>query len=76
MDVINLISKDLSFPDDPAVTAGGLDNSLAVAANGPRVYEFLREKQIMRLQQVQNYFSRLRKRFRREASWRRPPARQ
>ena len=43
MDVINLISKDLSFPDDPAVTAGGLDNSLAVAANGPRVHEFLRE---------------------------------
>ena len=43
MDVINLISKDLSFPDDPAVTAGGLDNSLAAAANGPRVHEFLRE---------------------------------
>ena len=42
MDVINLISKDLSFPEDPAVLAGGLDNSLAVAANGPRVHEFLR----------------------------------
>ena len=43
MDVINLISKDLSFPEDPAVLAGGLDNSLAVAANGPRVHEFLQE---------------------------------
>ena len=43
MDVINLISKDLSFPDDPAVLAGGLDHSLAVAANGPRVHEFLQE---------------------------------
>ncbi|WP_304008231.1 alpha-glucosidase [Rothia mucilaginosa] len=43
MDVINLISKDLSFPEDPAVLAGGLDNSLGVAANGPRVHEFLQE---------------------------------
>ena len=43
MDVINLISKDLSFPEDPAVLAGGLDNSLAAAANGPRVHEFLQE---------------------------------
>ena len=43
MDVINLISKDLSFPEDPAVLAGGLDNCLAVAANGPRVHEFLQE---------------------------------
>ena len=42
MDVINLISKDLSFPEDPAVLAGGLDNSLAVAANGPRVHESCR----------------------------------
>lgn len=43
MDVINLISKDLSFPEDPAALAGGLDNCLAVAANGPRVHEFLQE---------------------------------
>lgn len=43
MDVINLISKDQAYTDDPAVTAGSLDNSLAMAANGPRIHEFLNE---------------------------------
>ncbi|MEU4206846.1 glycoside hydrolase family 13 protein [Rothia terrae] len=43
MDVINLISKDQSYPDDLAVTAGSKDNSLIMAANGPRVHEFLHE---------------------------------
>ncbi len=43
MDVINLISKDQGFPDDPAVAAGSKENSLIMAANGPRVHEFLAE---------------------------------
>ncbi|MBM7051168.1 alpha-glucosidase [Rothia sp. ZJ1223] len=43
MDVINLISKDQSYPDDPAVAAGAKTDSLVMAANGPRVHEFLNE---------------------------------
>ncbi|MBZ8176618.1 alpha,alpha-phosphotrehalase [Corynebacterium poyangense] len=43
MDVINAISKDPEFPDDPRVTAGGRESSLYLIANGPRVHEFLRE---------------------------------
>lgn len=43
MDVINLISKDLTYPDDPAVAAGAKTDSLGMAANGPRVHEFLHE---------------------------------
>ncbi|MDO4898114.1 MAG: alpha-glucosidase [Rothia sp. (in: high G+C Gram-positive bacteria)] len=43
MDVINLISKDPAYPDDPAVAAGGKADSLGMAANGPRVHEYLAE---------------------------------
>ena len=41
MDVISLISNDLSFPDGP--TYGGLYGSFESCANGPRVHEFLQE---------------------------------
>lgn len=43
MDVINLISKDPAYPDDPAILAGSKEASLGIAANGPRVHEFLHE---------------------------------
>ncbi|WP_237220761.1 alpha-glucosidase [Rothia nasimurium] len=43
MDVINLISKDPSYPDDPQVAAGGGTDSITMAANGPRVHEYLAE---------------------------------
>ncbi|MFW0118362.1 glycoside hydrolase family 13 protein [Rothia sp. P5764] len=43
MDVINLISKDPAYPDDPAVAAGSKTDSLGMVANGPRVHEFLQE---------------------------------
>lgn len=43
MDVINLLSKDPSFADDPAVAAGSKESSLGVIANGPRIHEFLQE---------------------------------
>ena len=43
MDVINLISKDPAYPDDPAVAAGSHESALGMAANGPRVHEFLQE---------------------------------
>ncbi|WP_237208068.1 alpha-glucosidase [Rothia nasimurium] len=43
MDVINLISKDPAYPDDPQVAAGGGTDSITMAANGPRVHEYLAE---------------------------------
>ena len=43
MDVINLISKDMQFPDDPSVVFGKHSSSMEMVANGPRVHEFLRE---------------------------------
>lgn len=43
MDVINLISKDPSYPNDPEVEAGGHESALWMAANGPRVHEYLQE---------------------------------
>lgn len=43
MDVINLISKDQAYADDPAVAAGAKTDSLGMAANGPRIHEFLQE---------------------------------
>ncbi|PRQ12216.1 glucohydrolase [Corynebacterium sp. 13CS0277] len=43
MDVINVISKDPEFPDDPRVAAGGKESSLHMAARGPRVHEYLQE---------------------------------
>lgn len=43
MDVINLISKDMQFPDDPNVDFGKHSSSMEMVANGPRVHEFLRE---------------------------------
>lgn len=43
MDVINLISKDMQFPDDPSVDFGKHSSSMEMVANGPRVHEFLRE---------------------------------
>lgn len=43
MDVINLISKDQAYTDDPAVAAGAKTDSLGMAANGPRIHEFLQE---------------------------------
>ena len=43
MDVINLISKDPAYPNDPEVEAGGHESALWMAANGPRVHEYLQE---------------------------------
>lgn len=43
MDVINLISKDMQFPDDPSVDFSKHSSSMEMVANGPRVHEFLRE---------------------------------
>ncbi len=43
MDVINLISKNPAYPDDPQVAAGGGTDSIFFAANGPRVHEYLAE---------------------------------
>lgn len=43
MDVINLISKDQAYANDPAVAAGAKTDSLGMAANGPRIHEFLQE---------------------------------
>lgn len=43
MDVINLISKDPAYPDDPAILAGSKEASLGMAANGPRVHKYLHE---------------------------------
>ncbi|WP_449385237.1 glycoside hydrolase family 13 protein [Cellulomonas soli] len=40
MDVINLVSKDVSLPDVPA-GAGGLGDGSAHYANGPRIHEFV-----------------------------------
>ncbi|MFR6671253.1 MAG: glycoside hydrolase family 13 protein [Enterococcus avium] len=43
MDVINLISKDKSYPDDPLIKAGKRTTSLAMVANGTKVNEYLKE---------------------------------
>lgn len=43
MDVINLLSKPADYPDDPAVTAGSHESSIAFLVNGPRMHEFLQE---------------------------------
>ncbi len=41
LDVINLISKDQSFPDDTFATA--MDDGRKYYTDGPRIHEFLRE---------------------------------
>lgn len=43
MDVINLISKNQAFPDDPNVNYETHSTSIEEVANGPRVHEFLKE---------------------------------
>lgn len=43
MDVINLISKDSSFPNDPTVDSEAGGSSMTMAANGPHVHEYLKE---------------------------------
>ncbi|MFR3286892.1 MAG: glycoside hydrolase family 13 protein [Enterococcus casseliflavus] len=43
MDVINLISKDKSYPDDPLIKAGKRTTSLAMVANGAKVSDYLKE---------------------------------
>lgn len=43
MDVINLISKNQAFPDDPNVNYETHSTSMEEVANGPRVHEFLKE---------------------------------
>lgn len=43
MDVISLLSKDLSYPDGPIIQNKAYGSYYAGCANGPRVHEFLRE---------------------------------
>jgi oligo-1,6-glucosidase len=43
MDVINMISKDTSLPDGPAIGDGPLGDGGAAYLTGPRVHEFLHE---------------------------------
>ncbi|MCT3339196.1 glycoside hydrolase family 13 protein [Lacticaseibacillus paracasei] len=43
MDVINLISKDPAFPDDPNLKGEVHGSSMTMAANGPHVHEYLKE---------------------------------
>ncbi|MEO1768947.1 glycoside hydrolase family 13 protein [Candidatus Enterococcus ferrettii] len=43
MDVINLISKDAAFPDDPSVNYGKHSSSMEMVANGPNVHHYLKE---------------------------------
>lgn len=43
MDVINLISKDAAFPDDPSVDYEKHTSSMEMVANGPNVHHYLKE---------------------------------
>lgn len=43
MDVINLISKDAAFPDDPSVDYEKHSSSMEMVANGPNVHRYLKE---------------------------------
>ncbi|WP_018924276.1 glycoside hydrolase family 13 protein [Salsuginibacillus kocurii] len=43
MDVINLISKDQSFPDGELAEGEVYASPMPMTANGPRIHEFLRE---------------------------------
>lgn len=43
MDVINLISKDQNFPDDPKYARGEYGSSIDMVSNGPRVHEYIKE---------------------------------
>ncbi len=43
MDVINLISKDPAFPDDPDVDYENHSSSMEMVANGPNVHQYLKE---------------------------------
>ncbi|MBS7577821.1 MULTISPECIES: alpha-glucosidase [unclassified Enterococcus] len=43
MDVINLISKDQKFPNDPNVNYQNHSSSMEMAANGPKVHHYLKE---------------------------------
>ncbi|ADG39816.1 MULTISPECIES: alpha-glucosidase [Leuconostoc] len=43
MDVINLISKQKSLPNDPNVDADNHSSSMTFVANGPKVHEYLQE---------------------------------
>ena len=43
LDVINLISKDQSFPDAHAINDEKLQSGVEYYANGPRLHEFLKE---------------------------------
>ncbi|MEX0380582.1 alpha-glucosidase [Leuconostoc sp. MS02] len=43
MDVINLISKQKSLPNDPNVNADSHGSSMTFVANGPKVHQYLQE---------------------------------